>query len=149
MLTGFQPFDFSLILSIALLIYAVVGGVQSLGGPLVAGLLFGVVPQLIQGQSSSASAVPDLIAGVAVLLLLALRPDGIASLFTARPVKARDPARSSFGRFDVTVARWKSRGSVIESNGASPPHAGSVTTPDRAAGSPAPTDTSEIEVSTP
>ena len=96
-------------------------GVQSLGGPLVAGLLFGVVPQLIQGQSSSASAVPDLIAGVAVLLLLALRPDGIASLFSARSESLRDPARSSFGRFDVTVARWRTRPSVIERNGASPP----------------------------
>lgn len=107
LLTGFQPFDFSLILSIALLIYAVVGGVQSLGGPLVAGVLFGVVPELIQGQSSSASAIPDLIAGVAVLLLLALRPDGIASLFASRPTPAADATPRSFGRFDVTVARWR------------------------------------------
>ena len=149
LLTGFQPFDFSLILSIALLIYAVVGGVQSLGGPLVAGLLFGVVPQLIQGQSSSASAVPDLIAGVAVLLLLALRPDGIASLFSARTVATRDPARSSFGRFDVTVARWKSRGSVMESNGASPPAAPNAQAPQPTDGSPTQADTSEIEVLSP
>lgn len=120
LLTGFQPFDFSLVLSIALLIYAVVGGVQSLGGPLVAGVLFGVVPQLIQGQSSSASALPDLIAGVAVLLLLALRPDGIASLFASRPLPARDGARSSFGRFDVTVSRWRAHRHT--SNGAMTDH---------------------------
>ena len=56
-----------------------------------------------------------------MLLLLALRPDGIASLFSARSESLRDPARSSFGRFDVTVARWRTRPSVIERNGASPP----------------------------
>src|SRR5690606_15655532 len=111
LLTGFQPFDFSLILSIALLVYAVVGGVQSLAGPLIAGVMFGVVPQLIQGQSSTAaSAVPDLIAGVAVLALVALRPGGLASLFSAAvPARAAAEPRS-FGRFDLTVARWQSNG---------------------------------------
>ncbi len=108
LLTGFQPFDFSLILSIALLIYAVVGGVQSLAGPMVAGVLFGVVPQLIQGQSStSASAIPDLVAGVAVLALLALKPDGLASFLTTGKSGVRAIAADrSFGRFDITVARW-------------------------------------------
>ena len=108
LLTGFQPFDFSLILSIALLIFAVVGGVQSLAGPLIAGVLFGVVPQLLQGQASTtASAVPDLIAGVAVLALLAFRPGGLAALFT-RPVPAgRTGSATPFGRFDLTVTRWQ------------------------------------------
>src|SRR5690606_8008479 len=112
LLTGFQPFDFSLILSIALLVYAVVGGVQSLAGPLVAGVMFGVVPQLIQGQSSTtASAVPDLIAGLMVLALLALRPGGLASLFTAGARSANVPAPShAFGRFDLAVTRWRDRG---------------------------------------
>ena len=50
LLTGFQPFDFSLILSIALLVYAVVGGVQTLAGQLVAGVLFGVVPTSSRGS---------------------------------------------------------------------------------------------------
>jgi len=111
LLTGFQPFDFSLILSIALLVYAVVGGVQSLAGPLVAGVMFGVVPQLIQGQSSTAaSAVPDLIAGVMVLALLALRPGGLASLFTGGAGRASGPSPSNaFGRFDLTVTRWRDR----------------------------------------
>ncbi len=85
LLTGFQPFDFSFALSIQLLIFAVVGGSQSLGGPIVAGLLFGVVPQLLQGQSgTSASAGPDIIAGVLVIALMALRPAGIASLFKGK-----------------------------------------------------------------
>jgi ABC-type branched-subunit amino acid transport system permease subunit len=112
LLTGFQPFDFSLILSIALLVYAVVGGAQSLAGPLVAGVLFGVVPQLIQGQSSTAaSAVPDLIAGAMVLGLLALRPGGLASLFSraAGAGESRPGPSNSFGRFDLAVTRWHDR----------------------------------------
>lgn len=112
LLTGFTPFDFSLILSIALLVYAVVGGAQSLAGPLVAGVLFGVVPQLIQGQSSaSASAVPDLIAGFMVLGLLAVRPGGIASLFSGGSGAGTAPrhASHSFGRFDLAVTRWHDR----------------------------------------
>ena len=110
LLTGFQPFDFSLILSIALLIYAVVGGVQSLAGPMIAGVMFGVVPQLIQGESSTtASAVPDLIAGLAVLALVALRPGGLAALFGAPAAEAADREPRSFGRFDLTVTRWRAR----------------------------------------
>jgi branched-chain amino acid transport system permease protein len=112
LLTGFQPFDFSLMLSISLLVYAVVGGVQSLAGPVFAGVMFGVVPQLIQGESSTAaSAVPDLIAGITVLALVALRPGGLASLFEAAPPRRRsaEPGARSFGRFDLAVARWQDR----------------------------------------
>jgi branched-chain amino acid transport system permease protein len=119
LLTGFQPFDFSLILSIALLVYAVVGGVQTLAGPLVAGVLFGVVPQLIQGQSSTtASAVPDLIAGLLVLALLALRPGGLASLFSrGAAAETGGPERShTFGRFELAVTRWHDRRDRAGSN---------------------------------
>jgi len=110
LLTGFTPFDFSLILSIALLIYAVVGGIESLAGPLVAGVAFGVVPQLIQGQAStSASALPDLFAGIAVLTLLALRPQGLASLFrTSSPTSEAKTRRVvPAGRFDLVLAGWR------------------------------------------
>lgn len=126
LLTGFQPFDFSLILSIALLIYAVVGGVESLGGPLIAGVLFGVVPQLLQGQASTtASAVPDLIAGVAVLALLAFRPGGLAALFTRSKPEAEARPAGSFGRFDLTIASWQeSHRARMDTSGApaAPPH---------------------------
>lgn len=110
LLTGFTPFDFSLILSIAILIYAVVGGIQSLAGPLIAGLAFGVVPQLIQGQASTtATAIPDLLAGVAVLALLALRPDGLASLLqgTSSAVPAEERPVAPVGRFDLVLGRWR------------------------------------------
>lgn len=110
LLTGFTPFDFSLILSIAILIYAVVGGIQSLAGPLIAGLAFGVVPQLIQGQASTtATAIPDLLAGVAVLALLALRPDGLASLLqgASSTVPAEERPVAPVGRFDLVLGRWR------------------------------------------
>ena len=114
LLTGFTPFDFSLILSIALLIYAVVGGMESLAGPLVAGVAFGVIPQVIQGQAStSASAMPDLIAGVAVLALLALRPQGLASLFRSAPATASEASGVvPVGRFDIVLRRRRLRPSL-------------------------------------
>jgi len=112
LLTGFTPFDFSLILSIAILIYAVVGGIDSLAGPLIAGVAFGVVPQLIQGQAStSASAIPDLFAGIAVLALLAFRPQGLASLMRV-PESSHGTETTPvapFGRFDLTLRRWRAR----------------------------------------
>jgi branched-chain amino acid transport system permease protein len=106
LLTGFQPFDFAFALSIQLLIFAVVGGSQSLGGPIVAGFLFGVVPQILQGESgTSASAGPDIVAGVLVIALMALRPAGIASLFRvkARAVADRLQVRP-VGRFGLAIA---------------------------------------------
>lgn len=124
LLTGFQPFDFSLMLSISLLVYAVVGGVQSLAGPIFAGVMFGVVPQLIQGESSTAaSAVPDLIAGITVLALVALRPGGLASLFEGAPPSSPSAERGarSFGRFDLAVARWQDRhGREVPASAAAP-----------------------------
>jgi branched-subunit amino acid ABC-type transport system permease component len=84
LVSGLSATDFSLLLSTSLLVYAVVGGIRSLGGPIFAAVAFGLVPQLLQSQASAASAVPDIIAGVLVVVVLALRPDGLASLFVAR-----------------------------------------------------------------
>ena len=111
LLSGFQPFDFSLFLSMALLLYAVVGGVTSLGGPLLAGVLFGVVPQVLQGQAGlSANAVPDIVAGGLVIALLALRPDGLASLFGRRAgteARPRLVTKARLGRFAVVVEQHR------------------------------------------
>ncbi|HVT77816.1 MAG TPA: ABC transporter permease [Acidimicrobiales bacterium] len=106
LLTGFQPFDFSLLLSIALLLNAVVGGITLLGGPLLAGILFGVVPQLIQGRSgTSASAVPDMLAGLAVIALLAFRPAGLAAMLRRAPAAAPATETSPvhLGRFSAAI----------------------------------------------
>jgi len=105
LLSGFQPFDFSFFLSIGLLLYVVVGGVQSLGGPLLAGLLFGVVPQLLQRGSSGtdASAIPDIVAGLVVVLLMAARPGGLADLLGRSGGSGSVAARARTGRFDLVV----------------------------------------------
>ena len=107
LLSGFQPADFAFSLSIQLLIFAVVGGSQSLAGPLLAGLLFGVVPQLIQGQAgASASAGPDIVAGGLVVVLMALRPGGLASLFARGSAVGRTQSAAAAlgpGRFGTTV----------------------------------------------
>lgn len=120
LLTRFTPFDFSLILSITLLLNAVVGGIESMSGPLIAGIVFGIIPQLVQTESGpSASALPDVIAGATVILLIALRPRGLASLFE-RP-KSRGSTEGSddgpavshrgahSGRFDFVIGRRESR----------------------------------------
>ncbi len=80
LLTRFAPTDFTVLMSISLLVYAVVGGIDSLAGPALAGLFFGVLPQVVQQQSTSVSAVPDVLAGVALLALVVLRPRGLASM---------------------------------------------------------------------
>jgi hypothetical protein len=128
LLTGFQPFDFAFALSIQLLIFAVVGGSQSLGGPIVAGLLFGVLPQILQGQSgSSASAVPDIIAGVLVIALMAFRPAGLASLFRVRDEPEPSPRSRPVGRFGQAIAAHdaahaRTNGSIADNGAeASPP----------------------------
>lgn len=110
LLTGFQPFDFSFFLSIALLLYVVVGGVQSLSGPLLAGFLFGIVPQLLQRGSSgtNASAIPDIVAGVVVVVLMAARPGGLADLLGRRG-DAPGSRHLRAGRFDLVVASHRPR----------------------------------------
>jgi len=119
LLTGFAPFDFSFALSIQLLVFAVVGGSQSLGGPIVAGLLFGVLPQILQGPSgNSASAGPDIIAGVLVIALMALRPAGLASLFRVRTQDLRTRLRARpVGRFGLAIAAFDATAHAAAPNG--------------------------------
>jgi len=130
LLTGFQPFDFSFFLSIGLLLYAVVGGVQSLGGPLLAGFLFGVVPQLLQRGSSGtdASAIPDIVAGLVVVVLMAARPGGLAELLGGAQREPSTASRVRTGRFDAVVASRPARPSR---NGASPARRATAPPPER------------------
>ena len=71
------------------MLYVVVGGVQSLSGPLLAGFLFGILPQLLQRGSSgtNASAVPDIVAGVVVVVLMAAPLDSAAEHALGRLVR--------------------------------------------------------------
>lgn len=113
---GLSATDFSPFLSLTLLVYFVVGGRRSLLGPVLAGVFFGVVPQLLQSETGTeASAVPGMIAGATVIALLALRPDGLASLVVGRaagpatttpaPSDAGDAVRARLAGSDPAAAR--------------------------------------------
>lgn len=81
LVSGLSPTDFAPMLSLTLLVYTVVGGSQSLAGPVMAGLAFGLLPQVTQESASgSADAVPAMVAGATVLVVLVFRPNGLASL---------------------------------------------------------------------
>lgn len=102
LISGLSPTDFAVTLSLSLLVYTVVGGSRSIAGPVIAGLAFGLVPQITQESASgSANAVPDIIAGAALLLVLVVRPDGLASFLPrvaslrASPVNPSAPAVAS------------------------------------------------------
>jgi ABC-type branched-subunit amino acid transport system ATPase component/ABC-type branched-subunit amino acid transport system permease subunit len=82
LLTSFTPGTFGPGLSLALLLYAMAGGVNTLAGPVLAGVLFSLVPQWLQGRSAAdQSQWPDLLSAVALVAFVALRPGGLASMF--------------------------------------------------------------------
>ena len=96
LLTGLSAADFAPFLSLTLLVYYVVGGSQSLLGPVLAGLAFGVLPQVLQSDAgTTASATPTIVAGAAVVLLLAVRPLGLASLFAPPTPPMPPPSAAS------------------------------------------------------
>lgn len=124
------PGDFALGLSIALLLYTVVGGAESLAGPLIAGVVFGVLPQVLQRRSGAeASAWPDVLSGVLVVALVALRPAGLASLF-GRPGRSRAGAPGGAalftGRFErlVTPRTGLGNGALVANGRHLPPTVG-------------------------
>jgi sulfate-transporting ATPase len=77
------PFQFGPIVSLTLLVTAVVGGMGSLYGAILAGVLFGYAPTLLANSSSSesANAYPAILAAGLALLLLVKAPEGMAGLF--------------------------------------------------------------------
>jgi branched-subunit amino acid ABC-type transport system permease component len=108
LLTAFRPEDFGFQLSLMLLLYAVIGGVESLAGPIVAGVAFGIVPELFAGEASTtASSLPDIVSGVVVIVLMAARPAGVASLLRRRTraldVEVSLRPRWRFGRWAPIV----------------------------------------------
>lgn len=91
----FGSFDFIPLFSIAALLAAFVGGLRSLWGPVIAGLLFGYGPYLIQYLSPDAvNAYPQIASSLLALVLVVHCPLGVASLFDwARGVAALSVAR--------------------------------------------------------
>jgi branched-subunit amino acid ABC-type transport system permease component len=95
------PLQFGPIVSLTLLVSAVVGGMGSLYGALLAGIVFGYGPTLLADSSSeSANAYPAILAASLALLLLVKAPDGLSGLFrTARENLQKVPADPLGGEF--------------------------------------------------
>lgn len=72
----------SVFFSITWLTYAVVAGIGSLGGPVIAALLFGLYPELSKGavQATSISFWPQIIAAGLLLVIMSINPGGLASM---------------------------------------------------------------------
>jgi branched-subunit amino acid ABC-type transport system permease component len=76
------PLQFGPIVSLTLLVSAVVGGMGSLYGAVVAGIVFGYGPILLANASSdSANAYPAILASSLALILLVRAPEGLSGLF--------------------------------------------------------------------
>lgn len=114
--TSFKPEDFGVQLTISYLVFFLVGGRESLWGPVLAGLLFVYGPELVQTTQTTASALPDIVAGLVVLGLVLVRPEGIAGLLDP-PTRSVAPAAGVEPGSRETVVRDRSerlsRGSVL------------------------------------
>src|SRR5205085_9875088 len=79
----------SVFFGITWLTYAVVAGIGSLGGPVIAALLFGLYPELTKGavKATSISFWPQIIAAGLLLVIMSVNPGGLASM--SRFLRAR------------------------------------------------------------
>lgn len=91
--TLFSPFQFIPLVSVTLLLAAVVGGFTSMWGAVIAGIIFGLGPELVSHLSSnSANAYPQIASAGLALLLIVKVPGGVSSLFRwAADVVASQP----------------------------------------------------------
>jgi branched-chain amino acid transport system permease protein len=88
------PFAVGVPMSINVLVFTVVGGLGSLVGPFIGPLLFIAGAQIFKSSQTAANALPQLLGGGMVVLVLLARPEGLGS-FLRRPAAA--PAPSSAG----------------------------------------------------
>lgn len=135
LLTRFGGEMFSFGLSISLLLFTVLAGVESLAAPVLVGLLFGVLPSVIQGESGTeASAWPDLISGAVVIAVIATRPKGLASLLTRPRVQTTGVGENATsaprprGRFAAALLHSDDHVVPNGSNGHRPPAARKIAT---------------------
>ena len=91
-LGGVQTQYASVFFSISWLIYAVIGGITSIAGPIIAALSFGLYPELTKAavQAASISFIPQIVAAALLILIMAVNPEGLASM--ARFVRTRASA---------------------------------------------------------
>lgn len=108
---GVSAVQFGAQLSIALLLYTVASGSQSLAAPLIAALVFGFFPAATTSSQSGATSIPDITAGLLIIGLASFRPGGLATLLVhrgrgsaaapAEPLQPRRPARVEPGAHDT------------------------------------------------
>jgi sulfate-transporting ATPase len=91
-LGGVQTQYAGVFFSISWLVYAVIGGITSIAGPIVAALAFGLYPELTKAavEAASISFVPEIVASALLILVMAVNPEGLASM--ARFVRTRASA---------------------------------------------------------
>jgi ABC-type branched-subunit amino acid transport system permease subunit len=115
----FGSFQFAPLYSITLLLAALVGGLRSLWGPVLTGVIFGVGPVLLQKMSVDVSnGYPQIVSSLLVLVLLVAAPDGLASLGDwARATLARAPSTPVFrGRPFPETSRQAIAGTLARSS---------------------------------
>jgi hypothetical protein len=72
-------------LSLQVLLYAVASGVGSLVGPLIGPLAFLAIPQALNLSKYGSTVWPDILGGLAIIQLMATRPDGMLSILRRPP----------------------------------------------------------------
>lgn len=82
---------------------SVVAGLLVIAGPVIGALLFGLLPELTKGSvsASSISFIPQLIAALLLILIVAVNPEGLASM--SRFVRSRASAHADTDRDDIEV----------------------------------------------
>ena len=77
--------SFGVGLSLQVLLYTVASGVGSLVGPLIGPLAFLAIPQALNLQKYGSTVWPDILGGLAIIQLMATRPDGMLSILRRPP----------------------------------------------------------------
>ena len=107
-LGGVNPNYGSVLFSISTLPAAVVGGITHLAGALIGALLFGLLPELTKSavHASSISYVPEILSAALVILIMAINPEGLASMgrFLRRRVSAYEPEPPPSSRISTPYA---------------------------------------------
>ncbi|MEY2569439.1 MAG: hypothetical protein QOE35_3968 [Actinomycetota bacterium] len=102
-LGGVQTQYASVFFSISWLIYAVIGGIASIAGPIIAALAFGLYPELTKAavQATQISFLPEIVASAFLILVMAVNPEGLASM--ARFVRSRASAYEDTGEDEADL----------------------------------------------
>lgn len=107
------PYAVGVPMSINVLVFTVVGGLGSLVGPFIGPLLFIAGPQIVKSSQTSASALPQLLGGAMVVLVLLARPEGLGSfLRRPAPVAGLAPGVEPAPEREVVLSRLSGRGAT-------------------------------------